>query len=157
MQREVRGLIPHSFGLDLILSEEQRLLQLPEELIEYLESIRREIEHTNKFEETITKSKDVLNVSGSGRIREVVIISDRSDLTILCVKDGITIVHDTIEELSSISQFIGMFEAINYKNSSLFRIKDVNFATEFRVRAIPAGPTYIKVFYSYIELPKIKR
>lgn len=148
MWKNSARIVPHSVGFDLILNEEMSLLY--EEILKQIK--REEVEYTYKFEKTVVNREEILSISGSGTVKEVVVISDRNDLTIVWIKDGIVIIHDTIEKLSSISQFISMFEAVEYRDVYLFRIKDVSFSTEFRVSVIPSEQTHINVFYSYTKV-----
>ncbi|RLF43606.1 MAG: hypothetical protein DRN17_06030 [Thermoplasmata archaeon] len=151
----LKRIIPHSMGLDLILQEEGRLPELPEEISQLIASLKEGENYIHKFKAKIKEAKDIISVDGIGGVKELTIISDRGDLKIICENDGYTIVDDTIEKLIDISPFVSTIEAMHYNDKYIFRIKDVSYRRRFRARVIPEGETSIECFYNYFNLPPL--
>jgi len=114
----------------------------------------------NELSFTITKPTALINIEGSGIIREFMFIADNPNFSIAFYKDSNQVFRRSFSELQLLSPFYSFLVATSIDDSQyVVGFGDIRFIKNFKVEVIPQQTTKVTILYSYrlAEIPTITK
>ena len=122
-----------------------------------------EIEGNDEINErtlTIDKATTLINIEGSGIIREFMFVADNPNFSVAFYKDDNQVFRKTFSELELLSPFYNFLIASSLDtNQYAVGFGDIRFIKNFKVELIPKQTTKVTMLYSYrlAEIPTITK
>jgi len=96
---------------------------------------------------TVKRKERIVDFYGSGEVRELTLILNRSNVRIILGINNKVVLNKTVDELLRMSKYVSWITAADYGDRYLFSIKDVTYSGEFKVEVDPSEETEIEIFY----------
>lgn len=96
---------------------------------------------------TVKRKERIVDFYGSGEVRELTLILNRSNVRIILGINNKVVLNKTVDELLQMSKYVSWITAADYGDRYLFSIKDVTYSGEFKVEVDPSEETEIEIFY----------
>ena len=96
---------------------------------------------------TVKRKERIVDFYGSGEVRELTLILNRSNARIILGINNKVVLNKTVDELLRMSKYVSWITAADYGDRYLFSIKDVTYSGEFKVEVDPSEETEIEIFY----------
>jgi len=136
--------------LALILAEE-----LKDELREALGKAGRLVTRTVVMRDVVLEGvSDLLKVSGKGRVREAVIVSDTTSYDVYVEVDGRSVLNHSFDDLALLSDVLEFVDALSRNGSYLLRLSELSFLSGCVVRVKPRGSvrlSQVLITYDVLE------
>ena len=104
----------------------------------------------------LSGSRKMLDLSGRGTLRELLIITDSPDLLVALEADDRQVVNHRLSELAEVSDLLENIDVFERDGSYVFRISSVHFLTRLRNVLAPITPTAQATVKRYFALYDIE-
>jgi len=105
----------------------------------------------------LSGSRKMLDLSGRGTLRELLIITDSPDLLVALEADDRQVVNHRLSELAEVSDLLENIDVFERDGSYVFRISSVHFLTRLRNVLAPITPTAQATVKRYFALYDIEQ
>jgi len=131
----------------LLLAEESKNERVIERIIHENKEKKEPKEVINSSVTTVKRKERIVDFYGSGEVRELTLILNRSNARIILSINNKVVLNKTVDELLQMSKYVSWITAADYGDRYLFSIKDVTYRGEFKVEVDPSEETEIEIFY----------
>ena len=131
----------------LLLAEESKNERVIERVIYENKEKKEPKEVINSSVTTVKRKERIVDFYGSGEVRELTLILNRSNVRIILGINNKVVLNKTVDELLQMSKYVSWITAADYGDRYLFSIKDVAYSGEFKVEVDPSEETEIEIFY----------
>jgi len=133
----------------LLLAEESKNERVIERVIHVHENKEKKEpkEVINSSVTTVKRKERVVDFYGSGKVKELTLILNKSSARIILGIDNKVVLNKTVDELLQMSKYVSWITAADYGDRYLFSIKDVAYGSEFKVEVDPSEETKVEIFY----------
>lgn len=104
----------------------------------------------------LSGSRTMLDLSGRGTLRELLIIADSPDLLVALEVDSRQIVNHRLTELMEVSDLLENIDVFERNGSYVFRISSVHFLNRLRNILVPLTPSAQATVKRYFALYDIE-
>ncbi|MEM1672370.1 MAG: hypothetical protein QXT86_10010 [Archaeoglobaceae archaeon] len=130
--------------------------ELAEELMEGLKKEDRKVRTTafEKYNFTVDRVETLLDVSGVGTVRELILVVDKPLTVINFEVDGIPVVpsHRSLDDLVRISPKLVYLSVFTDNGEYIVHLKDIKFSERAVLVVSPATHVFVKRFFALIDV-----